>query len=236
MRAIKSTLAELALAIAATFTAGGQPASPIFIPLSAATKQEVAEFRERMKAEQFTEEEVDEALRLGFGSFLHREADVRAAFANVRPTDRQTSVCTNSMMGGATRIVFISEASYPQVTVKTASCSAHAGGLWCGPMSEGRAYFLQSPEEFFSVNGVTFEEARAVLLAYEREVRPELTDWFARYSFREVTNVAATAHGYRLTFGEFYCAGCESEITVRFEKRGRDEHLTLVGDPKGMCI
>jgi hypothetical protein len=226
----------VALAITATCTAGGQPASSIFIPFSAATKEEVAEFREGMKSQQFTEEEIDEAIRLGFGSFLYREADVRATFANVRPTDRQLSVCTNSIMGGATRIVFISEPAAPVVTVKTASCSAHAGGLWCSPMAERRAYFLESPEEFFFVSGLTFEDARAVLLAYEQDVRPNLPDWFARHSLREVTNVAATAQGYRLTFGEFYCAGCESEITVRFEKRGRDEHLTLVGEPKGMCI
>jgi hypothetical protein len=137
MRATTTVLVKAVTLITASCAADGQPVRSIFIPLSPVTKEAVAELRERMKAEQFTECEIDEAV--ASGAFLHREGAVRGAFASVRPSDRRLSVCSNSIMGGATRIVFISEPSASEVTVKTASCDAEAGGLWCSPMAERRA-------------------------------------------------------------------------------------------------
>jgi hypothetical protein len=177
-----------------------------------------------------------------FGTFIprsksgtYRESDIFAAFPELRGA-RKLSECSNSIMSGATRLVFISDIGKNEVTVKSARCKPVDKGLSCQPVRSSTNYFLESPEHFFSLENLTFAQARPIVEAYQAGGVTGLPDWFAT-ARPDVASITALPDGsYRMRFGDVYCTGCTAAYNVRLEASGTEARLVYVGDPEGMCF
>jgi hypothetical protein len=168
----------------------------------------------------------------------YHDTDIRAAFPSLRQSDTLLSVCGNTIMGGATRIHYLSEPADNRVVVKGASCDQIRGGLMCDPLSEQQAYFYRSPEDFFYLEGgAKLAEALEILQTFEAQGIERVPQSFAAESYADVRSISPIAGGYRLVLGEYYCRGCVTTLEVRLEHTEEGESsLILLGDPEGMCI
>jgi hypothetical protein len=168
-------------------------------------------------------------------TFVPREGDIVAAFPELRG-DRKLSACSNSIMSGATRFVFVSDMSENEVTIKSVHCSRVDKGLSCGAVHREKHYFLESPEQFFSLENLTLDQARPILEAYQGDRITGLPDWFGAGRPR-VRAIQALPDGrYRMHFGDYYCSGCAFVFNVRLETNGGEARLIYVGDPDGGCF
>jgi hypothetical protein len=139
-------------------------------------------------------------------------------------------------MGGATELVFISAARKNEVTVKTARCARAEKGLSCDPVSSGKYYFLETPEHFFSLEGLKFDEARTIVEAYKARPIADLPEW-AVTPYTNIRHIQALPDGhYRMLFGDFFCKGCTVKFDVRLETGGTEPRLILAGNLDGGCI
>jgi hypothetical protein len=165
----------------------------------------------------------------------YRESDIVAAFPELRG-DKKLSACSNSMMMGATEMVFIADARENMVTVKSLHCSRVDRGLACGAVSREKFYFLDSPEHFFALENLTFDKARTILESYKANRIDSVPDWFST-SRPEVRSIKALPDGrYRMRFGEYFCSGCTSAFNVRLDTNESEPRLIYAGDPEGGCI
>lgn len=167
-----------------------------------------------------------------------RDADVRAAFPSLGASDKLQTLCINSVMGGATHIVFAAANSKNQVSVKDASCTSAEQGLICEDLRVRNAYYMDDPLHHFLLGkDVDFPTAHKILTLFKRSGIPDFPkDFLGRIDPSSVNLIEKTGDGYRLHLGEFYCAGCTSKFTVRIDGHGKASHLTLVGSPSGLCI
>lgn len=216
-----------------------QTAPAIYIPQSPLNPTEVAELKERLKRiPSLTDAMIENMVKDESKYHAYRESDIVAAFPELRG-DRKLSVCSNSMMSGATEIVFISDVRENEVTVKSVHCSRVDKGLSCGAVRRGKYYFLDSPEHFFSLENLTLDKARTILEAYKANRIDDLPDLFgaSRPEVRSIKAITAVPEGrYRLRFGEYYCSGCTSAFNVRLETNAREPRLVYAGDADGGCI
>jgi hypothetical protein len=169
------------------------------------------------------------------GTFVPSASDIVAAFPELRG-DKKLSECSNTIMSGATELVFISDIRKNEVTVKTVHCRPVAKGLSCDAVRSARNYFLESPEQFFSLENLTFDQARPIVEAYKAGRIAGLPDWF-NTSRPNVVSITALAGGsYRMRFGDVYCSGCSAAYNVRVETSGTESRLVYVGDPEALCF
>jgi hypothetical protein len=167
-----------------------------------------------------------------------RESDIVAAYPELRG-DKKLSACSNSMMMGATELVFLAHAKENEVTVKSVHCSRVEKGLSCGAVSRAKYYFLDSPEHFFTLENLTFDKARTILEAYKANRIKGLKDWFGapRPEVSSIKAINALPDGrYRMHFGEYYCGGCTAAFNVQLETNESEPRLIYAGDPDGGCI
>jgi len=163
-----------------------------------------------------------------------RESDIVAAFPELRG-DKKLSVCSNAMMSGATEIVYLSGAKNNEVTVKSVHCTRASTGLNCGAVRREVNYFLDSPENFFSLENLPLSTARSIIEAYKANRIDTVPDWFVARP--EVRSIKALPDGrYRLRFGEYYCAGCTTVFNVRLETKENEPRLVYAGDADGGCF
>jgi hypothetical protein len=163
------------------------------------------------------------------------ERDIVAAFPELQG-DRKLSACSNRMMSGATKLVFISDTRDHQVTVKTVHCTRVDKGLSCGAVHREQHYFLESPEHSFLLENLTFDQARPILEAYQADRITGLPDEFGAPRPR-VRSIKALPDGrYRIHFGDHYCTGCAFVFNVRLETNGSEPRLIYVGDLDGGCF
>jgi hypothetical protein len=171
----------------------------------------------------------------GRGHPTYRESDIVAAFPELRG-DKKLSECSNSIMSGATELVFVSDVRENEVTVKTVRCRPVDKGLSCGAVRSRKDYFLESPEHFFSLENLTFDQARPIVEAYKAGGVAGTPDWFGT-SRQNVASVTALPDGrYRMRFGDVYCSGCTTAFNVRLETSGSESRLVYVGDWESMCF
>jgi hypothetical protein len=213
-----------------------QSESGTFIPSSPLTPAEVAKLKEKMKRDAvLSDAAIEESLKDGRGLHTYRERDIFAAFPELRG-DRKLSECSNSIISGATELVFISDTRQNEVTVKTVHCRPVDKGLSCEPVRRGQNYFLESPEHFFSLENLTFAQARPIVEAYQAGRIAGLPDWF-NTSRPNVASITALPDGsYRMRFGDVYCTGCTAAYNVRVETSGAESRLVYVGDPEAVCF
>ena len=171
----------------------------------------------------------------GRGLRSYRESDIFAALPELRG-GKKLSECSNSIMSGATELVFISDTRKNEVTIKTVRCRPVDKGLSCEPVRRGQNYFLESPEHFFSLENLTFAQARPIVEAYQAGRIAGLPDWF-NTSRPNVASITALPGGsYRMRFGDVYCTGCTAAYNVRVETSGAESRLLYVGDPEAVCF
>ena len=217
----------------------GQSEPAIFIPQSPLNPTEVAELKERLKrTTRLTDSTIESMAKDEATYHSYRESDIVAAYPELRG-DKKFSACSNSMMMGATELVFLAHAKENEVTVKSVHCSRVDKGLSCGAVSRGKYCFLDSPEHFFSLENLTLAKARTILAAYKANRIEGLKDWFGapRPELRSIKAIKALPDGrYRMHFGEYYCGGCTAAFNVRLATDESEPRLVYVGDPDGGCI
>jgi hypothetical protein len=210
--------------------------SGTFIPSSPLTPAEVAKLKEKMKRDAvLSDAAIEEWVKDGRKLHTYRESDIFAAFPELRGA-RKLSECSNSIMSGATELVFISDTGKNEVTIKSVHCRPVDKGLSCDAVRHSTNYFLESPEHFFSLENLTFAEARPIVEAYKAGPVAGLPDWFAT-ARPNVSSISALPDGsYRMRFGDVYCTGCSAAYNVRLELSGTEARLVYVGDPEAVCF
>jgi hypothetical protein len=142
----------------------------------------------------------------------------------------------NSIMSGATELVFIADTGKNEVTIKSVRCRPVDKGLSCDAVRRSTNYFLESPEHFFSLEHLTFAEARPIVEAYKAGRIRGLPDWFAT-GHPNVAAITTLPDGsYRMRFGDVYCTGCTAAYNVRLEASVTEARLVYVGDPEAVCF
>lgn len=210
--------------------------SGTFIPSSPLTPAEVAKLKEKMKRDAvLTDAAIEEWVKHGRDLHTYRESDIFAAFPELRGA-RKLSECSNKIMSGATELVFISDTGKNEVTIKAVRCRPVDKGLTCEAVRRSTNYFLESPEHFFSLENLTFAQARPIVEAYTSGRITGLPDWFAT-ARPNVASITALPDGsYRMRFGDVYCTGCSAAYNVRLETSGAEARLVYVGDPEAVCF
>jgi hypothetical protein len=210
--------------------------SGTFIPSSPLTPAEVAKLKEKMKRDGvLSDAAIEDWIKDGRRLFTYRESDIFTAFPELRG-DKKLSECSNSIMSGATELVFMSDTGKNEVTIKAVHCRPVDKGLSCEAVRRSTNYFLESPEHFFSLENLTFAQARPIVEAYTVGLITGLPDWFAT-ARQSVTSITALPDGsYRMRFGDVYCSGCASAYNVRLEASGTEARLVYVGDPEAVCF
>lgn len=219
-----------------------QDAERVFIPHAALTEQELAEYKDELIHDHGWNEATAEEFVSTADTEIYRftDNDFRKAFLRILPDDKQASMCSNFVMSGATRLVYLSPASGNKVTVKTSTCAPVEGGLSCSPLLETERYYFESPMRNFALNDdVSFDEASDLLLMYRDHGISGLPDWYERqrFGYLDVSSISRTGDIYVLRLGEFFCRHCTATFKVRVERtNGKKPRLILVEDPEGVCI
>jgi hypothetical protein len=207
-----------------------------FVPSSPLTAAEVSRLKDKLKRDAvLTDDQIEEWAKDRHRLRTYRESDIFAAFPELRG-DKKLSECSNSIMSGATELVFASDIGTNEVTIKTAHCTPVDRGLSCEAVRSARNYFIDSPEHFFSLENLTFDQARPIVEAYKAGRITEVSEWFGA-SRRDVTSITALPDGsYRLRSGDVYCTGCSAAINVRVDTSATEVRLLYVGGFEGVCF
>lgn len=211
----------------------------VFIPHTPVTKQELEKYKAELVREYgLSESAAEEFIRNISGEqYKFTDDDFRKAFPQISARDKQASLCSNSIMGGVTRLVYLSPASENTVTVKSSMCNPVQGGLSCEPLSEHEYYFFESPDHRFTLDdGVSYEEASELLVVFRDRGLRGLPDSFNQaFGYKDVTRIGKAGAVYDLHLGEFFCRGCTATFKVIIEG-GDQPTLRLVGEPEVMCV
>ena len=85
----------------------------------------------------------------------YTEEDFRKPFPDLRASDKRRSMCSNSILGGASQLVFVSEPiSENLVYVKRSDCRHSVDGLHCGDLVSRPEYFYKTTDVTFSIRGL----------------------------------------------------------------------------------
>jgi hypothetical protein len=163
----------------------------------------------------------------------YHDKDIRKAFPGLAKSDTKLSVCTNSMMSGASAITYIGAHTDRDVILKKASCKTVAHGLKCQSLEQSKAFYFESPGQTFGTVDVPYDEAVKVISAYKAHGIGNAPDYVRGWTYRQVRIVGRTAHGFRLVMGEFLCAGCMAKVDVTIDEGG---NLVLEQVVEAICI
>jgi hypothetical protein len=204
-----------------------------FVPQSPLTPKEAADQKAMLKKNtRIPDADIDELLKKDHS---YRESDIVAAFPELRGGKKLTS-CSNSMMSGATQIVFMSDVGKNEVTIKTIECTPVKNGLSCGAVRSEKNYFLFSAEHHFALENLTLITARNIIEAYAYSRIEGLPDWLVPMRLG-VRVIKAQPHGlYSMYFGDYFCAGCGAHFDVRLDTGGNRARLIFVGNADLDCI
>ncbi len=134
------------------------------------------------------------------GAFHDR--NIRKAFPALKQSDTKLSVCTNTMMSGASRITYFGIPTDHEVMLKTCSCQS-------------------AERDFVTTDGVSYQDAAKVISTYKANGIANAPEYLRTgWNHRQVRVVARTAHGFRLVLGDYLCAGCTAKIDVSFDVPG----------------
>lgn len=205
-----------------------------FVPWSPLTEEEIARAKARYPWAQ-NDEIHDQVLRDPEMSHRYRERDIVEVYPELRGSKKLSS-CSNSIMSGATSIVFVSHIGDHEVTLKKLSCSRAKGGALCGKVITRQAYFLNSFREPIELWKVSSETAQLIAETYQARRVDNLPDWF-QGGFPELHLIGSLGEDrYRLIFGEHFCAGCSYRYDARLDTSGEKPRLVVVGNADGGCF
>ncbi|MFW0778382.1 MAG: hypothetical protein ACN2B6_11775 [Rickettsiales bacterium] len=211
----------------------------IFIPASPLTKKEIEAEKERFRNDpEWADFDVEEIIGDGAGMFTYKEEDIRSALDGINDSDKRLSLCSNSIMSGATSIVYVAETNEPhQVEIKTASCGPVGGGLSCQPIEHDWKYEYKGI--YFSAGMLGFEKSIEVISAFEKYGIEGLPDWHRKvFGVKSVNSVEQTMNGYLIGVGELFCGGCVAKIlvTATRDAESKIKKLTYVDAIGSICI
>lgn len=210
-----------------------------FIPASPLTQAEIEVEKERFRNDpDWVDLDVEEVIGNGNGMFTYRESDIRSALKEIEDSDERLSLCSNSIMSGATSIVFITETDEPnQVKLKTASCGPVENGLACEPVELDWKYKYK--DIYFNAGMLSYEKAVKVISVFEEQGIENLPDWHRKvFAVSSVNSVEATMNGYLIGVGELFCGGCVAKILVKptLDSNSKIKKLTYVDAIGSICI
>ncbi|MCL1107854.1 hypothetical protein [Shewanella algicola] len=211
----------------------------IFIPASPLTQEEIDAEKERFRNDpEWADIDVEEMIGDGKGMYTYREKDIRSALKGIEDSDERLSLCSNSIMSGATSIVFLGKTNEPnRVNLKTASCGPVKGGLACQPMKSNWKH--QYKDIYFNAGMLRYEKALKVILAFEERGIENLPDWHRKmFGVNSVNSVEETMNGYLIGVGELFCGGCVAKILVKptLDENSEITKLTYVDAIGSICI
>lgn len=210
----------------------------VFIPASPLTQEEIEKEKERFRNDpEWAEFDVEEIIGDGKGMVTYREEDIRSAFPYLESDDKQLSLCSNSIMGNATLVVFSSPAEPNRKWVKTSSCSLTERGLVCQPLELDIKYEYQGIL-FDTGLGLEYQEATKIIEFLKSHSIEGLPRFEQRFSYKQINKVENTRNGYLIGFGELFCSGCVSQVVVKpVYVNGKElEKLIFVDAIGGLCI
>lgn len=230
---------RIATALAALVVAGvavGDPAGR-FIPQSPLDESERAAERARLKKmPAFPDRLIDEMLADEERYHTYREADIFAAYPELRG-EKKLWLCSNNIIGGATEIAFLAaRGKNNDVTLDTLGCSRVKNGLSCGEPKRASFYHLDASEQYFSLEGLSFETARAILETYRAKLVTGLPEWMNTRNMKISSIKSLSGNRYEMMFGDTLCSGCASKFDVRLETKNGANELVFDGDPRAVCF
>lgn len=210
------------------------------IPASPLTLEEIEQEKERMRNDpDFSDFDLESDLLSFEGAFTFRDEDIRAAMPGLEEQDKKISLCSNSIMGGASRLVYLGEEFEPsRYWLKESSCGLAENEMHCGPYQLSPVYKYKG--QYLNVGGRReFDEAIKVISFVESRGISGMPEWNARVFPPETINdVEKTANGYLISFGEVFCGGCVAKILVfpKFDSKGNIKKLKYIDSIKSICI
>jgi len=205
-----------------------------FVPWSPLTEEEIAREQARLPS---TLNEVlgDKYFRDPTKNHRLRELDIVKVYPELQGS-RKLYSCSNSIMGGATSIAFVSHIEDHEVTLKTLNCSRARGGVLCGDVTTKKSYFLKSFREPIDLLNVPLDTAQVIAETYQARRVDNLPDWFEG-GFPQLSFIGALAEErYRLIFGDYFCQGCSFRYDARLDTTGERPRLVVVGNADGGCF
>lgn len=210
-----------------------------FIPSSPLTHDEVEAEKDLIRNDpEWSDIDVDEYLGDGKGMFTYRDSDIRSALTGIENSDIRLSLCSNSMMSGATSVVFSSKTDEPnRIKLKSASCSPVEGGLECGKVDYDLKY--QYKNIYFNSGMLDYDKAVEIIKLFEFSGIEDLPRWHSKmFSVDSVTSVERTLNGYLIGVGNVYCGGCVAKLLVKpvLDDQSNIKKLSFVDSIGGICI
>ena len=210
-----------------------------FIPSSQLTKAEIEETKALFEKDpEWSEYTFEEVYGDGSQIFTYRDSDIRSAFPKLTDEDKQLSLCSNSVMSGATLLVFSSPAESPnRKWLKTSSCSPTDKGLVCQPLELDIKYEYQGIL-FDTGLGLEFEGAIKIIEFFKSHSIEGLPRFEQGFSYKQINKIESTRNGFLIGFGELFCSGCVSQVVVKPEYGNNKEleKLIFVDAIGGFCI
>jgi hypothetical protein len=199
-----------------------------FIPYSPLDDAQAQSLKERLERAGVKDVKTAELTRNLYDHHTFRDADIFKAFPQLRGNEKLEE-CSNRMMTNATDLVFLASKGTNEATLERIRCQGTGDGIRCPEPERGQYYFLDGTDQYFTLDGLTFATAKAMMEAFSAGRITGLPEWVSP------TIKSLFDNRYEMIFGEYYCSGCASRFDVDFETESGEGRLKVVGQPEGGC-
>jgi hypothetical protein len=228
---------RLVASLAAFFVVAADVAaeSGRFVPWSPLTETEAIALKRKFERAGLKDVELKELLENDERHHTYRDADVFAAYPELRG-QQKLSECSNSIRSGETELVYLAERKRNEATLVKVHCSRADKGLTCGEPQRGQFYILDGSDRYFSLDGLSFDTAKTILDAYRARRITGLPHWIDPKNLDINTIKSLGDERYEMIFGDVLCSGCFSRFEARLESGDDGAKLVVVGQPDGGCF
>jgi hypothetical protein len=205
-----------------------------FIPYSPLDDAQARSLEEQLERAGLRDVKAADLTRDVYSHHTFHDADVFKAFPQLRGYQK-LSECSNRMMTNATNLVFLVSKGANEATLETIRCHGAADGIRCPEPERGHYYFLDGTDQYFTLDGLTFATAKAIMEAFSAGRITGLPE-FVNPKAKNVTAIKSLFDNrYEMIIGEFFCSGCATRFDVDFETENGEGRLNVVGQPEGGC-
>jgi hypothetical protein len=202
-----------------------------YSPLDAVQLQALKERLERAGVRQVTTSDLAGSV---YDHHTFHDADIFKAFPRLRGY-RKLSECSNRMMTNATELVFLVSKGKNEATLERMVCTGTGEGIRCPEPKRGQYHFLDGTDQYFTLDGLTFETAKAILEAFAAGRITGLPEFLSPTATNVTSIKRLFGNRYQMIFGEFFCSGCSTRLDVDFDTGQGEGRLNVVGQPEGGC-
>ena len=236
---LMTLLLPVASVLAQPYQSGVSSRHTGFVPESAPlSESDIANIKAQWKRTGGSNEALTHRLRMEHDRFTYRDEDIRAAVEGLDADDIRITLCS-SMFGDLFAFTYRGEVGQNRLTIKDVFCRPADGGLTCHSARESKYFFVESPQQYFSLAKVPLDEAKAVIAAYKQGGVADLPEDLKKFSYKAVRSIRAVPDGYELSLGGMSACGggCVFTIIVRLERTDDGiGQLKLVRVSDGMCV